>query len=133
MDWRMQAIRGATTVSENVAKEIALAVHELLDVLENDNQLSPEHLISVIFSVTPDLDTIFPAAVARQRPGWDAVPLLDVQHMHVEGSLSRCIRVMVHAQVPVLHPDISHVYLRDARALRPDLDNRAISISSGLP
>ncbi|MEL7316730.1 MAG: chorismate mutase [Cyanobacteria bacterium J06559_3] len=119
--WRIQAIRGATTVPDNVADEIAAAVHELLDDLETRNQLSPEHLISVTFSVTRDLDALFPAAAARQRSGWDTVPLLDVQQMHVEGSLQRCIRVLIHAQLPVLHPDICHAYLREAEKLRPDL------------
>ncbi|MBE7385308.1 MAG: chorismate mutase [Leptolyngbya sp. SIO1E4] len=131
MEWRIQAIRGATTVSENVAGEIAAAVHELLDILEHQNQLSPEHLVSVTFSVTRDLDTLFPAAAARQRPGWDAVPLLDVQHMHVEGSLPRCIRVLIHAQIPVLHQDVCHIYLRNARELRPDLGSYPVSVPSG--
>lgn len=130
--WRIQGIRGATTVANNVAGEISLAVHELLDALEERNQLSSEHLISVTFSVTQDLDAIFPAAAARQRPGWDAVPLMDVQHMYVEGSLPRCIRVLIHAQIPVLHQDICHVYLRHAQTLRPDLSQKPISVSSSL-
>ncbi len=130
VEWRMQAVRGATTVSHNDAEEIAAATHELLEVLETRNRLSPEHLISVTFSVTRDLDALFPAAAARQRPGWDAVPLLDVQHMHVRGSLPRCIRVLIHTQVPVLHEAVCHVYLREAQQLRPDLDDRAVSVSS---
>jgi chorismate mutase len=130
VEWRIQAIRGATTVSHNVAEEIAAAVHELLDALETQNRLSPEHLISVTFSVTRDLDALFPATAARERPGWDGVPLLDVQHMHVEGSLPRCIRVLLHTQVPVLHEEVRHIYLRDAQKLRPDLDSPAISIPS---
>lgn len=128
MEWRIQAIRGATTVSNNVAEEIATAVHELLETLESQNQLSPEHLISVTFSVTQDLDALFPAAAARKRPGWDVVPLLDVQHMHVEGSLPRCIRVLIHAQVPVLHQDVCHIYLRNAQQLRPDLTTYPVSL-----
>jgi chorismate mutase len=129
VEWRIQAIRGAITVPENTAEQITAAVHELLDVLEFQNRLSPEHLISVVFSVTQDLDALFPAAAARQRPGWDAVPLLDVQHMHVQGSLARCIRVMIHTQVPVLHQNVCHAYLREAQQLRPDLENSAMSIS----
>ncbi|NJN21675.1 MAG: chorismate mutase [Leptolyngbya sp. RL_3_1] len=121
MEWRVQAIRGATTVSENTAAAIAIAVDELLDALEAHNALRPEHLISVTFSVTRDLDALFPAAVARKRPGWDAVPLLDVQQMHVDGSLPRCIRLMAHAQRPVLQAAVSHIYLREASTLRPDL------------
>lgn len=131
MEWRIQGIRGATTVSKNVSEEIAAAVHELLDILESKNRLSPEHLISVTFSVTRDLDALFPAAAARKRPGWDTVPLLDVQHMHVEGSLPRCIRVLIHAQVPVLHPDVCHAYLRNAQRLRPDLSVHPVSVPSG--
>lgn len=131
MAWRIQAIRGATTVSANVAGEIAAAVHELLDVVEECNQLSPEHLVSVTFSVTRDLDALFPAAVARRRPGWDAVPLLDVQQMHVEGSLPQCIRILIHTQLPVLHPDVHHIYLRGARNLRPDLDMPAVAAIQG--
>lgn len=130
MDWRVQAIRGAITVTENTAEAITEAVHELLDVLESRNQLSPEHLISVTFSVTRDLDAMFPAAAARQRPGWDGVPLLDVQQMHVAGSLPRCIRVMIHAQLSALHGDVYHAYLREARSLRPDLDMAPVSLSS---
>jgi chorismate mutase len=128
--WRIRAIRGAITVSQNSAEAIADATHELLDAIESQNRLNPEYLISVTFSVTQDLDALFPAAAARQRPGWDAVPLLDVQHMHVEGSLQRCIRVLMHTQVPVLHGQVAHVYLREARNLRPDLDDRAISLPS---
>lgn len=130
MEWRIQAIRGATTVSQNVAEEIAAATHELLDAIEMHNRLSPEHIISVTFSVTRDLDALFPAAAARQRRGWDAVPLLDVQHMHVEGSLPQCIRVLIHTQIPVLHEAVRHIYLRDAQQLRPDLECQTISIPS---
>ncbi|WP_207223284.1 chorismate mutase [Leptolyngbya iicbica] len=130
MGWRIQGIRGAITVSQNSAEAIADATHELLDAIESQNRLSPEYLISVTFSVTQDLDALFPAAAARQRPGWDVVPLLDVQHMHVVGSLPRCIRVLMHTQVPVLHEQVSHVYLREARNLRPDLDDRAVSVPS---
>ena len=132
MEWRIQAIRGATTVSKNIAEEIAAATHELLDTIETENRLSPEHIISVTFSVTRDLDALFPAAAARQRLGWDAVPLLDVQHMHVDGSLSRCIRVLIHTQVPVLHEEVHHIYLRDAQQLRPDLGNHVVSVPSSV-
>ena len=73
------------------------------------------------FSVTKDLDAIFPAAIARQRPGWDTVPLLDVQQMYVAGSLARCIRLLVHFNTPTPEVKIHHAYLRGAQALRPDL------------
>lgn len=119
MEWRLQAIRGATTVSENTVEAMREAVTELLDELERRNQIPPEDMISVTFSVTRDLDAIFPAAIARPRPGWDNVAMLDVQQMHVQGSLPRCIRFLIHAHLPASVP-VHHIYLREARKLRPD-------------
>lgn len=121
MDWRVRAIRGATTVTENTADSIKSAVTELLDELETHNELDPQEVVSVIFTATQDLSAIFPASVARQRPGWDSIPLLDVQQMYVEGSLPRCIRVLVHVNTPKPQYQIYHPYLRQARNLRPDL------------
>lgn len=119
-NWRVRAIRGATTVPENSVTSIQAAMHELLDELEAHNSLTPDNIISATFSVTRDLDAVFPAAIARQRPAWDTVPLLDVQHMHVEGSLTQCIRFLIHAYMPVKQEDVYHPYLRKARQLRPD-------------
>ncbi|MEB3288429.1 MAG: chorismate mutase [Leptolyngbya sp.] len=128
MDWRTWAIRGAVTVTENTEAAMAEAVTELLDALETRNQLDPSCIISATFSVTRDLDAIFPAAVARRRPGWDNVALLDVQHMHVEGSLPCCIRVLLHVQLPIVHAAITHAYLRGAQSLRPDLSLTSTSV-----
>ncbi|MEC4807170.1 MAG: chorismate mutase [Jaaginema sp. PMC 1079.18] len=118
--WKVRAIRGATTARENTVEAMTIAVQELLDAIEERNQLNPEEIVSVTFSVTQDLDAIFPAAIARQRPLWENVPLLDVQQMNVQGSLERCIRVLIY--VNTLHPqqEMLHVYLRNARHLRPE-------------
>ncbi|MEA5618959.1 chorismate mutase [Cronbergia sp. UHCC 0137] len=115
----MKAIRGATTVAENSVEAIQEAVTELLDELEQRNQLQPTEIMSVTFSVTRDIDVIFPAAIARSRPLWDSVAMLDVQQMHVEGSLQHCIRFLIHAYLPTSTP-IHHIYLRQAAKLRPD-------------
>lgn len=120
VDWKVRAIRGATTVSENSSEAIRDAVCELLDVIEANNACPPEDIVSVTFSVTPDLDAIFPAANARQRPRWENVPLLDVQQMCVKGSLERCIRVLIHVNSQSPQSEMYHAYLRQARSLRPD-------------
>jgi chorismate mutase len=127
-EWRVRAIRGATTVSENSVEAIREAVRELLDELEAHNRIDPEEIISATFSATKDLDAIFPATIARERSGWDNVPLLDVQQMHVEGGLERCIRFLIHFNTPTPHMPIYHPYLRQAKRLRPDwsLPQRAI-------
>lgn len=119
VDWTVRAIRGATTVPENTADAIDEAVSELLDELERRNAFDPEQIVSVTFSVTRDLDAIFPAAIARRRPRWDNVPLLDVQHMYVPGDLERCIRFLIHVKLSN-SADVFHPYLRRAQSLRPD-------------
>jgi len=118
--WRVRAIRGATTASENSVEAIREAVMELLSEVERRNQFDFDDIVSVTFSVTRDLDAIFPAAIARQRLQWSNVPLLDVQQMYVKGSLERCIRLMIHVNTPAL-VEMRHAYLRGAATLRPDL------------
>lgn len=120
VEWRVRAIRGATTASENTVESIREAVTELLDELETHNQIDHDEIVSVVFTITRDLDAIFPAAIARERPHWDNVALLDVQQMHVEGSLERCIRFLIHINTPVSKVKIYHPYLRQAKNLRPD-------------
>lgn len=127
--WRLRAIRGATTVSHNSAEAMRAALTEMLDALEQNNALDLEQVVSVTFSVTRDLTALFPASIARRRPGWEQVPLIDVQHMYVEGDLERCIRFLIHVYVPIDQP-INHIYLRHARKLRPDLPDFTLSTFS---
>ena len=116
----LRALRGATTANANSREAIKEAVAELLDALVERNDLEGSQLLSVTFSVTADLDAVFPAAIARHRQGWDAVALLDCQQMAVAGDLPRCIRLLAHAWLASERP-VRHAYLRDAARLRPDL------------
>lgn len=130
MDWKVRGIRGATTVAKNTEPAIKEAVTELLDKIEAHNQLDPEEIICVFFTATGDLDALFPAAVARSRPGWNNVPLLDLQQMHVKDSLERCIRVLIQVNTAKPQSEIVHCYLRDAIALRRDWSIAQISSAS---
>ncbi len=134
VEWRVRAIRGATTASENTVESIREAVTELLDELETHNQLDHDDIISAVFTMTRDLDAIFPAAIARERPHWDNVALLDVQQMHVEGSLERCIRFLIQINTPASKVKIYHPYLRQAKNLRPDwsLSQTSSTVSSAV-
>lgn len=125
--WKVRGIRGATTVSANTVEAIREAVMELLEAIEQHNQLDSEDIVSIIFTVTSDLDAIFPAAIARERHHWQNVPLLDVQQMQVEGALPRCIRVLIHVNTPKPQEEIFHPYLRLAKNLRPDWSLAQIS------
>lgn len=129
MGWKVRAIRGATTASENSKEAIREAVTELLNELERYNPIDPDDIISVTFSVTRDLDAVFPAAIARERSYWRNAPLLDVQQMHVEGSLERCIRCLILVNTPDPYVKIHHSYLRQAKSLRPDLSMATVESS----
>jgi chorismate mutase len=117
---QLRALRGATTATANTREAISEAVAELLDALVERNSLEGSQLLSVTFSVTADLDAVFPAAIARHRQGWDGVALLDCQQMAVAGDLPRCIRLLAHAWLEE-HQPVRHAYLREAARLRPDL------------
>lgn len=117
---KVRAIRGATTASANTVEAIREVVNELLDEIETRNQLNPQEVVSIIFTATRDLDAIFPAAIARERSAWENIPLLDLQQMHVKGSLPKCIRVLIYVNTVKPQAEIYHPYLREAKNLRPD-------------
>ena len=113
----MRAIRGAITVEANTAPAIAGAVKELVEAVVKENQLSPADIVSAIFTLTPDLNAEFPAKPARQA-GWGEVPMICAQEIGVPGALPRVCRLILHAKG---RKAPRHVYLREAKVLRPDL------------
>lgn len=121
MGWRVRGVRGATTVEANTYAALERAVLELMEEIEAQNDIDPREIVSATFSATTDIDVVFPAKIARSRLHWEHVPLLDVQQMYVEGSLERCIRVLIHVNTPLEQHQIKHIYLNGARDLRPDL------------
>jgi len=116
---RVRAIRGATSVAHDAPEQIVDATIELVQELLDRNGLSADDLISMVFTLTTDLQSEFPAVAARQL-GLSAVPLLCAQEIPVPGSLEKCIRVLVHCYAPAARV-IRHVYLHEARRLRLDL------------
>nr|AUG32779.1 chorismate mutase [Paulinella longichromatophora] len=125
----LRALRGATTAGANTSAAITECVEELLVELITKNDFKGEHVVSVTFSVTIDLNACFPAAIARRWTGWNEVALLDCQQMAVIGDLPRCIRMMAHVW---LEPGqkIFHPYLRGAARLRPDRSSSIVGQSS---
>jgi prephenate dehydratase len=117
---RTHAIRGATTVDEDDPREIADATRELLEKIVERNYLHVDEITSVFFTMTPDLKTLFPALAAREM-GWVGVPLMCASEIPVVGSMPRCLRTMIHVELRAPRHLDTHVYLRDAVALRPDV------------
>jgi chorismate mutase len=117
----IRGIRGATTVTADQPELILQATRELLEEILSENEgMQPEDVASAIFTVTEDLVSTFPAQGARQM-GWGLVPMICAREIPVPGSLPRVIRVLVHWNTEIPQNKITHVYLRDAVKLRPDL------------
>jgi chorismate mutase len=117
----IRGIRGATTVTADEPDLILQATRELLEEILTENEgMRPEDVASAIFTVTDDLASTFPAQGARQM-GWGLVPMLCAREIPVPGSLPRVIRVLVHWNTELPQKEVTHVYLREAVKLRPDL------------
>lgn len=116
---QLRALRGATTVEADDRASVSAAVRELLATLAAENDLAPDDVLSAIFSATPDVHALYPAAVARAL-GWHDVPMLCVTEMDVPGAPGLCIRVLLHLSLP-RERRLRPVYLRGAVVLRPDL------------
>ena len=116
----LRAVRGAVCVERDDPPAIYAATRELLGAIVERNGIATDDIISLIFTVTPDLTSAFPALAARAM-GWLDVPLLCTMEIPVPGALGRCIRVLLHVESDRDRSAIEHVYLGAAQVLRPDL------------
>ena len=116
---KVRGIRGATAVKTDSRDAVLAATTELLEAMVAANHLQIDDIASIIFTVTPDLKSEYPARAARQL-GWTAIALLGAIEMDVPSGLKRCIRVLLHVNTDRPAAEIKHIYLHDAKALRPD-------------
>ena len=119
----MRGIRGAITVEKNSKDEIHAAARELVAEILNRNQIATEDIGAAIFSMTEDLTAAFPTAGVRKISGFEFVPLFDARQLAIDGSLEKCIRVLLLVETEKSQREIQHDYLRGAEKLRPDLKN----------
>ncbi len=117
-----RGVRGAITVQGNDEAEILEATRELLQAIVQANDMDVSDVASMYFTTTTDLNVTYPAFAARQL-GWYDLALMCGHEMAVPGGLERCIRVLIHWNTTRAADDIVHVYLRDAKSLRPDRKN----------
>jgi chorismate mutase len=119
----VRGVRGATTVEGDIPADIHEATRELLEEIIRANAISSfEEIGSIIFTTTTDLTSTFPAEAARAI-GMSQVPLICASEIAVPGAMPRCIRVMLHWNTDRLQSDVQHVYLREAKRLRPDVSS----------
>ena len=114
-----RGIRGATTVDYNDREEILAATTELLRLMIQENNIELENIASASFTLTDDLNAVFPAVAARQS-GWNEVPLICMREIPVPNSLGKCIRVLLLVNTDRSASEIQHIYLRQAVSLRPE-------------
>lgn len=115
-----RGVRGAITVSRDDAGEIISATRELLREVIGVNDIIEDDVASVIFTTTPDLRAAYPAQAAREL-GWARVALMGCQEIEVPDGMPLTVRVLIHWNTAKSLDEITHVYMRDAVALRPDL------------
>lgn len=119
----LRGIRGATSVEEDRPELVLEATRELLQEILSRNEIdSFDEIVSAIFTTTTDLCSTFPAEAARSL-GMNHVPLLCASEISVPGSLPQCIRILLHVNTEKSQQEIVHVYLREAKKLRPDVES----------
>jgi len=122
----VRAVRGAIQVDRDETEEIMAATSELVAAVIDRNELSADDIISVLFTVTPDLASCFPAAAMRAL-GFADVPLMCATEIAVPDAMERVVRLLAHVNTERPPSAVEHVYLRGAAQLRPDLQPRRIA------
>jgi chorismate mutase len=115
---RLRALRGATTVDEDTIEQVTQRTQALLAAMVARNAVEHANIISLLFTATDDIHSMFPATAARTA-GFGDVPLLCARELDINGAQPRCIRVMMHLETS--NPELHHIYLEGARGLRDDL------------
>ena len=118
-NFKLTAIRGATSSKGDKVSFIKNAVIELIKELIISNNLKQENIISITFTVTKDITCCFPASIARKHFNFDKVSFLDCQQMYVPNDIKFCIRLLA---LVYLEPKkkVVHPYLNESSNLRPD-------------
>lgn len=116
----IRGIRGANVVTDNSRAAILDATRVLLEAMVQANGIRLQDIISVFFTLTPDLNAEFPALAARDM-GWNQVPLLCATEIGVPGAMPRCLRILMHVETERSPEEMRHVYLGETARLRPDL------------
>ena len=116
----VRALRGATTVDVDEPAHITERIVALLTEMLARNEVDHDNLVSIVFTTTKDISSMFPAAAARTM-GLGDVPLLGALEADIEGGTPRCVRVLLHLTTDRSRAELRHVYLEGAKGLRDDL------------
>jgi chorismate mutase len=122
MEKRLYGVRGAV-FAENSADGIMRSVDELFEGIFTKNPLDESDIVSIQFTVTPDLRALNPATALRKSSHGQkasACALFCAQEPVTDGASLGTIRTLVTAYFPAGCKPV-HVYANGAEILRPDL------------
>lgn len=91
---RVLAVRGGIAVPADTVPALTRATEDLLAGLLAANHLDRADLVSLMFTMTPDLTATNPALVLHES-GWD-LPALCAQDATFAGAPPRTLRVLAH-------------------------------------
>lgn len=111
------AVRGAVCC-ENTISSVSAEVPALYRALLLKNRIRERNIVSVMFSITPDITCLNPATALRNAHLASSVPLFAAAEPQIAGMLPRVIRILITWRgkgraIPV--------YMNGAEALRPDI------------
>ena len=112
-----KGIRGAITVEKNTEESIKEATLELLKELVEKNNIDKSKISHAIFTLTDDLNAVFPAKFARLDFGWDKVAMMCYHELDVPNSLEMCLRILIVLNCEE-NFEPQFVYLKGASHLR---------------
>ena len=117
-----RGIRGAITVETNSIDAVKEATIELVSEIKKRNNYNEEDISYVLFTMTDDLDCVYPAKFPREVfKEWQYVPMMCTQELKIIGSLEKCLRILIVINTDLAQNEIKHVYLKGAEKLRKDL------------
>jgi len=117
-----RGIRGAITIENNTPEDVKTAVIELISEIKKENNIEEENISHAIFTLTDDIDCIYPAKIAREIfPKWQYVPMMCIGEQKIQNSLKKCLRILIVINTELAQTEIKHVYLKGAVKLRKDL------------
>jgi len=116
----LRGLRGATTVDADTEEQVTSRTQTLITEMLARNGIDKEALVSVLFTATDDIHSMFPATAAR-GVGLGDVPLICARELDITGATPLCIRILMHVSTDKPRGEMHHVYLEGARNLRDDL------------
>jgi chorismate mutase len=116
----VRALRGATTLDADTTEQVQERVQALVRELLERNDIDHDDIVSIVFTATDDIHSMFPATAARSL-GLGDVPLLCARELDIIGATPRCVRVLMHLTTDKARHELRHVYQHGAQGLNDDL------------